>query len=427
MNGLGWGVLVLVLGRWAAQVGLERLNCRHARNRADTVPDSFKHFLDQCAYARSAQYTLAKGRLEQMVVTGDTAVLLAVLFSGLLPWSFDLATAWLGESSWARAGFLCAIGGLLTLPGLPFAWYAQFRVEEQFGFNKTSLKLWCLDHLKGGLLAFLLGYPLLVLLLKLVEWAHGWWWLYAWLCMMCFQGLMLVLAPVLILPLFNRFTALPPGPLRDRLLALAQRTGFHAQNIQVMDGSKRSSHSNAFFTGFGRWRKIVLFDTLIEQLAETELAAVLAHEIGHYQKKHVLKMFLGSAAALLVALFVIAWLANQTGFYRAFGFQTGGIPLAFLLFALLSGPVTFWFSPLANYWSRRHEFQADAYAAQTMGEPQSLIQALRILNQKNLSNLTPHPFYSAFYYSHPTLLEREQALGAGNLHGQSRNSGRIPT
>jgi STE24 endopeptidase len=234
------------------------------------------------------------------------------------------------------------------------------------------------------------------------------WWLWAWGAILAFQLLMLVLAPILILPLFNKFTPLPEGSLRERLLALAERTGFRARGIQVMDGSKRSRHSNAFFTGFGRFRKIVLFDTLIEQLQESELAAVLAHEIGHYKKGHIPK-------SLLAAFYVLAWLARQDWFYRVFGFEPGHLAPAFLLFGLLAGTVTFWLTPLANAWSRRFEYQADAFAARAMGESTSLVGALRKLNEKNLSNLTPHPLFSGFHYSHPTLLERERALAeAGN-------------
>jgi STE24 endopeptidase len=180
----------------------------------------------------------------------------------------------------------------------------------------------------------------------------------------------------------------------------------------MMDGSKRSRHSNAFFTGFGGFRKIVLFDTLIQQLAEPELAAVLAHEIGHFMKKHIPKTLVASALGSLIAFYLVSLLAKQEWFYRGFGFEAGSIVPALLLFGLLSGVVTFWFSPLAHWWSRRHEYQADAYAAQVMTEATSLIGALRKLNEKNLSNLMPHPLYSRFYYSHPTLLEREQALTA---------------
>jgi len=228
--------------------------------------------------------------------------------------------------------------------------------------------------------------------------------------MLGFQLLMLVLAPVLIMPLFNKFTPLPEGSLRERLLQLAQRTGFVANSIQVMDGSKRSGHSNAFFTGFGRFRKIVLFDTLIAQLSEGELTAVLAHEIGHYKKKHIPKMLAFSAVSTLAGFYVVSVLARQEWFYRAFGFETTNLAPVLLLFTLLSGAVMFWFSPLGHWWSRRYEYQADAYAAGVMAESVSLIGALRKLNEKNLSNLTPHPVYSSFYYSHPTLLEREAAL-----------------
>src|SRR6267143_2569608 len=269
------------------------------------------------------------------------------------------------------------------------------------------------------LIAVLLGYPLLVLVLKLIEWTGPNWWLWAAAVVIVFQLLLLLIAPAVIMPLFNKFTPLPEGELRQRLFALAQRTDFPTRSIEVMDGSKRSRHSNAFFTGLGRFRKIVLFDTLIAQLTEPELESVLAHEIGHYKKRHVLKLLGVSIAGVFVAFAAIAWLARQPWFYRAFGFEYEGgflavdVVPAMLLFALLAGKITFWLSPLLHIWSRRFEYEADAFAHVTTGESQPLIQALRKLSEKNLSNLTPHPIYSAFYYSHPTLLERERALRAG--------------
>jgi STE24 endopeptidase len=409
-SGVTLAVSILLVAKWAVQFWLDRLNKRNVLAHADAVPEAFKNSIDDATYAKSVQYTLAKSRFGEVEMTYDLVVLAAVLFSGVLPWAFRLFTGWLGVSAWAMAVFLFAVVLLLSLPGLPFEWYAQFRLEEHFGFNTTTPKLWWTDRLKGLLLAVILGYPLLVLILKLVEWTGSFWWLWAWGCVLGFQLVMVVLAPILIMPLFNKFTPLPEGSLRERLLALGHRTGFVAKSIQVMDGSKRSRHSNAFFTGFGRFRKIVLFDTLIQQLTEPELEAVLAHEIGHYKKKHIPKMLLWSAVSSLVAFYLISVFAKQAWFYRGFGFEPGSIVPALLLFGLLAGVVTFWFSPLAHWWSRRYEYQADAYAAQTMHEPQSLIGALRKLNEKNLSNLTPHPFYSGFYYSHPTLLEREHAL-----------------
>ena len=403
-------VLVLIVAKWAVELWLRRLNQQHVLAHAGAVPQAFRDSIDPATYSKSVQYTLAKSRLSEFEDSYGTVILVAALFSGILPWAFSAFTNQFGQSAWASAAFLFLTGVALSLPNLPVEWYAQFRLEERFGFNTTTQKTWWLDHLKQLLLGLTLGYPLLALVLKLAEWTGRWWWLWAWACLLAFELLMLVLAPVLIMPLFNKFTPLPPGTLRERLLALARRAAFRAKDIQVMDGSKRSRHSNAFFTGFGRFRKIVLFDTLVQQLAEAELEAVLAHEIGHYKKRHIPKMLVWSAAALMLGFFLLAKLAQANWFYGAFGFTPGNFAAALLLFGLLSGVVTFWFSPLGHYWSRRYEYQADAYAAQTMGEPRSLIGALRKLTEKNLANLTPHPLFSGFYYSHPALLEREQAL-----------------
>jgi STE24 endopeptidase len=410
LNTAIWVTGGLILARWAAELWLAQVNRRHVLANAGEVPAAFKEIVDPATYAKSVEYTLARGRFGQINDSYNAATLLLILFSGVLPLAQKFFMNGMGASAWVMAAFLFAIGVAMTLAGLPFDWYEQFRLEEKFGFNTTTPKIWWTDRLKGLLLATTLGYPLLVLILKFTEWTGNRWWLWAWAALLAFQLLMVVLAPVVILPLFNKFTPLPEGGLRERLLALAGRTNFHARNLQVMDGSKRSRHSNAFFTGFGRFRKIVLFDTLIEQLTGPELEAVLAHEIGHFKKKHIPKMLAFSALSSLAGFFLIAVLAKQEWFYRAFGFEPGSIAPALLLFGLLSGTVMFWFSPLAHWWSRRHEYEADAFAANVMNEPHSLIGALRKLNEKNLSNLTPHPLYSGFYYSHPTLLEREQAL-----------------
>ncbi len=409
-NPVALAVLGLLTAKCAVQLWLERLNRRNVLAHEGAVPAAFQEVIDGPTYARTVAYTLAKGRLHQVELTYNTVVLMVVLFSGLLPWAFARFSQSLGTSAWAMAAFLFVVGVALSLPGLPLDWYAQFRLEQRFGFNTTTQKLWWLDRIKGVLLGLLLGYPLLILVLKLVEWTGTWWWLWAWAALLAFQFLLAVLAPVLILPLFNKFTPLPEGSLRERLLKLAEQTRFRARSIQVMDGSKRSRHSNAFFTGFGSFRKIVLFDTLIQQLAEPELEAVLAHEIGHFKKKHIPKMLVASALGSLTGFYLLAWLARQEWFYRSFGFGAASLVPALLLFGLLAGLVTFWFSPLAHWWSRRYEYEADAFAAHVMHEPRSLIGALRKLNEKNLSNLTPHPLYSRFYYSHPTLLERERAL-----------------
>jgi STE24 endopeptidase len=417
MNPVASLVAALIFARWLALLWLEWLNQHHARAHADAVPEAFREFITPANYAQSVQYTTAKSRLHQVESTYDTVLLVLLLWSGVLPWAFQVWTGAWGASAWADGGFLFVVGLVLGVAGLPLDWHAQFRLEARFGFNTTTAKLWWLDRARGLLLGVLLGYPLLVLVLKVVEWTGAGWWLWAWGCVVGFQALMLLLAPVLILPLFNKFTPLPEGGLRDRLLALAGRTGFRARSIQVMDGSKRSRHSNAFFTGFGRFRKIVLFDTLVAQLGEAELEAVLAHEIAHFKKKHVPKMVLVSAAGLLAGFYALAWLARQEWFAGAFGFEPGRVAPVFLLFGLLAGAVTFWLTPVASGWSRRYEYQADAFAARALGQSAPLIGALRKLSEKNLSNLAPHPLYSRFHYSHPTLLEREEALRGLKLEG----------
>jgi len=408
--------LFLILARTITELCLNRLNQRHVHANANEVPQAFREIIDEPTYRRSVDYTLAKSRFGEIAGAFDFLLLIAVLFSGVLPWAFGKFTANFGTSVWAMASFLLVTGIALSVLALPFAWYAQFKLEERFGFNTTTMKTWAVDRVKGFLLALLLGYPLLALVLKLIEWTGANWWLWAAAVVIAFQLLLLLIAPAIIMPLFNKFTPLPEGALRGRLFALAQRTNFPTRSIDVMDGSKRSRHSNAFFTGFGRFRKIVLFDTLIAQLTEPELESVLAHEIGHYKKRHVLKLLGVSIAGVFVAFAAIAWLARQQWFYRAFGFEHQGgfaaasVVPAMLLFALLAGTISFWLSPFIHTWSRRFEYEADAFAHATMGEAESLIHALRKLSEKNLNNLIPHPFYSGFYYSHPTLLERERAL-----------------
>lgn len=410
-----WLVIALIGVKLAAQVYLAWLNRRHVLAHAGDVPASFRDIVDLPTYKKSVTYTLAKDRLNRIQMLFDAVVLAALLFSGVLPQIYDAFPT----TVWMQTAFLVAVGLGLTALSLPWDWYAQFQLEERFGFNTSTQRTWWLDRLKGLVLALVLGYPLLVLVLKIVQWTGDAWWLWAWGTLLAFQAVMMVLAPVLIMPLFNKFTPLPEGSLRERLRALADRTKFQARSIQLMDGSKRSRHSNAFFTGFGRFRKIVLFDTLVEQLTEPELEAVLAHEIGHYKRRHIHKMLAWSALMSLGTFCLLALLAKQEWFYRLFGFAPGQIAPALLIFSLLAGTVSFWLGPLAGYWSRRFEYQADAFAASLMHDPQPLVAALRKLNEKNLSNLTPHPLYSGFYYSHPTLLERERALQSLGLNSRA--------
>ncbi len=416
MSPFAVAVLGLILARALAELWLSRLNRQHVRAHANQVPPAFREMIDEPTYRRSVEYTLAKSHFGDIAILWDTALLTALLFSGLLPRWFAWFAKTFGESIWALSGFLFATGVALSLLALPFAWYAQFKLEQRFGFNTATMKTWISDRVKAFLLAALFGYPLLAVVLKLIDWAGTAWWIWAGAVVVLFQLVMALIAPAIILPLFNKFTPLPDGPLRKRLVALAQRVDFPVRNIEVMDGSKRSRHSNAFFIGFGRFRKVVLFDTLIAQLTEPEVESVLAHEIGHYKRRHVPKSLALSVVGVFAGFGAIAWLARQQWFYDAFGFAYQGtfsaatVVPAMLLFGLLAGTITFWVGPLLNMLSRRFEYEADAFARAAMGEAGSIAQALRKLSEKNLSNLTPHPLYSSFFYSHPTLLERERAL-----------------
>jgi STE24 endopeptidase len=415
MNPLVWIVAALMALRLSAELILAALNRAEVRRCAHAVPPAAAAIMDPDTYAKAVAYTLEKSRFG--IITGifDTVVLAAVLFSGILPDLFALTARWGSTTAtWPGAVFILLAGGLLSLPSLPFEWWEQFRLEEKFGFNKSTVRLWIADKIKGVVLMFVIGFPLLWALLSLVDLVGQNWWLWGFALVFGFQLLMLILYPKLILPLFNKLTPLPEGELRARLMALGDRTGFRANTIEVMDGSKRSGHSNAFFTGFGRFRRIVLFDTLIAQLSAEELEAVLAHEIGHYRRGHIPRMIVLSAVMLFAGFAALAWLARSPWFNEAFEFPPGELAPTFLLFGLLSGLVTFWFAPLTNLLSRKHEYEADAFARNAMGGPAAMIGALCKLAQKNLTNLTPHPWFSGFYYSHPTLVERERALVKGS-------------
>ncbi len=404
----------LLAGKLAAELWLDALNRRHARRMAGAVPEAFRGFMNDETYKKSAEYTLAKNRFGAIETVYDAAVLAAVVLTGFLPWLYEFFTGLFGgygTRGWAQALVLFFTGTALALPGLPFEWWGQFRLEERFGFNKSTLKLWITDKLKGLVLGAALGVPLLWALLGLA--GKPGWWLWAFSLFFIFQIVMMIVYPMFIMPWFNKFEPLPDAELRKRLMRLAERAGFRARAVLVMDGSKRSGHSNAFFTGFGKFRRIVLFDTLMEQLAPEELEAVLAHEIGHYKLGHVWKMLAASSLFMLLGFWALGQLTASERFVSSFGFEyTPGLAApAILLFGLLSGLAAFWLAPVFNFFLRKNEYAADIFARQAVGgNPAPLIQALRALHEKNLSNLTPHPAYSAFHYSHPALLERETAL-----------------
>ena len=413
MNAILVVFVVLLIMKLSTSIVLDLLNLRYAQTRAGEVPGSFRDFIDLPTYQKSVEYTAAKTRFGIISDLYDASVLALILLLGVLPWFFELFSGWFGLGVWGQALVLILIGLVLGIPSIPFDWWGTFKLEERFGFNKSTQKLWVMDKIKGMVIGFVIGYPLLALLIYLVGAAGSLWWVWGFAVFFIFQLVMVVAYPMFIMPLFNKLEPMEEGDLKTRLFALADRTGFQAQTILVMDGSKRSGHSNAFFSGFGRFRRIVLFDTLIEQMEADELEAVLAHEIGHYKLGHIPKMMAMAALSSFAMFAVLGWLANAAWFVEAFHFGAnadGQIVPVLLLFMLLSGLVTFWLSPLTSRLSRKHEYEADAFARDAMDSYAPLLQALRKLHKENLSNLTPHPIYSSFHYSHPTLVEREASL-----------------
>ena len=423
--------IILITLKCCFEFFLERLNSRHVERNRGRIPSVFKGVFDRETFDKANDYTLAKSALGRREIVYDAVVLGLVLVFAVIPWLYDLLSGWIGFGLWSQSLVFVSILFLLSLPGLPFDWYSQFRLEESFGFNKTTPRLWWSDKLKGLLLAYAIGTPLAALIFWIAVSFPDSWWIFGFAVVFGFQILMLVLYPVLIVPLFNKLEPLADGDLKDRLMALAERTGFRAKTIQVIDGSKRSSHSNAYFTGFGRFRRIVLFDTLMEQLKPEQIEAVLAHEIGHYRKGHIPRMIAVSAFSLAFGFWVLQWLSGQDWFMAGFGFSLSPaeygelaryVP-AFLLFVVLGGLVTFWTAPLFNWMSRKHEFEADRFARDAMGSSRPLISALRAMYKKNLGNLIPHPSYSRFHYSHPTLREREKSLRSGEPDGDTAVAG----
>ncbi len=406
-------LLVLMVIKLIAYLFLEWVNIKYLNENAADLPDSLKGIMDEATFNKSVEYTQAKTQFMVVNALYDAVILGLILVLGILPFIYERLSAFLGDGIFSQALVFIISMFIISLPTLPFSWWSAFKLEEAFGFNKSTIGLWVSDQVKGFALSIILGVPLIAGLIWIVNQMGDFWWVWAFVFFWLFQVIMLVLYPMFILPLFNKLEPLGAGELKDRLLALGDRCGFKSKTIYVMDGSKRSGHSNAFFTGFGKFRRIVLYDTLIEQMETEELEAVLAHEIGHYKCGHIPKRLCFSAFSTFLLFALVGWLMQATWIFDALSFApeiaNTFIP-AFLIISLFGSLFTFWFSPIDSLWSRKQEYEADAFAREAMDGPNSLKQALRKLYKENLSNLIPHPFYSAFYYSHPTLVEREYSL-----------------
>lgn len=394
----------LFIAAVAVAVGVELwLAGRQARavmRHRQRVPEPFQTRISLATHQKAADYTRAKLRLERAEILFGAALVLAWTLGGGVA---TLAGAWgldAGASLWRGTGFLLSALLLSGLLSLPLSLYSTFVIEARFGFNRVTPGLYFADLVKHGLLAGALGAPLIALLLWLLASAGAGWWLWGWAAWMGFALLMLWAYPSLIAPLFNRFTPLADAALLQRIEALLQRCGFRSGGVFVMDGSKRSQHGNAYFTGLGAQKRIVFFDTLLHSLAPDEIEAVLAHELGHFKHGHVTKRLLLMAVTSFLGFAVLGWLSGQHWFYSGLGVDTAAPAVLLLLFLLVSPYFTALLHPLSAYWMRKHEFEADDFAARH-AEPQHLIDALVKLYQENAATLTPDPLYSAYHDSHP--------------------------
>ncbi|WP_372824215.1 M48 family metallopeptidase [Polaromonas sp.] len=390
---------------------------RHvARHRGD-VPAAFAGTISLTSHQKAADYTVTKARFGLLELVWGAAVLLGwTLLGGIDALNQALAgTGLAAYGSLVPQLALLAVFGLISgLLDLPFTLYSTFRIEERFGFNKMTFKMWLGDLLKSTLVGVVVGLPIVALILWLMGSTGSWWWLWAWGAWMAFNLLILVLYPTVIAPLFNKFQPLEDETLKTRVTALMQRCGFAAKGLFVMDGSKRSAHANAYFTGFGASKRVVFYDTLLKQLSPSEVDAVLAHELGHFKHKHIIKRIVSMFAMSLAGFALLGWLSTQVWFYTGLGVRPNlngsNDALALLLFLLAVPVFSFFVSPLFALFSRKHEFEADAYAiAQTDGK--DLQSALLKLYQDNASTLTPDPVFVKFYYSHPPASERLARMG----------------
>jgi len=402
-------LLFLLLER-AGQTVLSALNLAHIRKNADSVPGPLRDAVDAETYRKSVLYSLEKNRFALLEGWITSLAMVAAVVSGLLG-ALDAAMGRLPLPPSLRGTlFVLAVFLAAEALSLPFSVFATFRIEARFGFNRTTPGLFVADLLKGWAVALVLGVPLLLGLFWFVDRAGTFWWLYAFAAFSAFQLILAVLWPLVIAPLFNRFSPLPDGALRERIEALAAATGFRSRGIFVMDAGKRSRHGNAYFTGLGRVRRIVLFDTLVESMDQEEALAILAHEIGHEKMGHVKTRLAVSVASGFLGFAALGLLLPWAPFYAAFGFAAPGPQALLVIAALCSGPVLFPLTPLSSTWSRRQEYAADRFSARAMGSGAGLRSALVRLARENLTNLSPHPWYGFFHYSHPTVQERIAAL-----------------
>lgn len=384
------------------------VNARNLRRYRGEVPGPFRGLIDENELDRMDRYTIDKTNFSYVETVISRVIFLFVILSGLLPW---LAGVLEGVYYiWAGLIFFAVPGLIGAVADLPFEYYHLFRIEEKYGFNTLSMKTWIMDLFKSMLITLFIGVFLLSLLLFMIQYAGGSWWIWAWLIFFGFQILMTVIYPTVIAPIFNKFAPLEDCELTERIRRLAEKEGFAIKGIFQMDAGKRSRHTNAYLSGFGQTKRVVLFDTLLEAHDDDEILAVLAHEIGHFKRNHIKKQLFIMGLFSLVLFYLISKMISWTPMYYAFGFSRMSVYAGLFLVAILWEPLGFFLSPVSMAISRRFEREADRFAFNVMKTAQPLVKALKKMAKDNLSNLRPHPLYVRFNHSHPPLLERIRAL-----------------
>ena len=385
---------------------LESLNSKHM---SPVLPDSLKGIYDEKEYSRFQSYKRENGRLDCWSSGVGFGVMIVFLVAGGFGWYNSWVVSLTDSVVWQTIFFVMGLSVASTVLDIPFDYYATFRIEEKYGFNKTTRRVYWLDAVKELFLSLVLGGVLLALVVWFYTWAGTYFWLYAWGAVTLFSVFMAMFYSQLIVPLFNKQTPLQEGSLRDKIQDFAEKVGFKLDNIYVIDGSKRSTKANAYFTGLGPKKRVVLYDTLIDELTEEEIVAVLAHEVGHYKKRHTLRSMVVSVIQMGVLFWLFSLCVNNAALSEALGGDRAYFQLGLIAFAILYSPVNLILGIGMNVWSRSNEYEADAFAARYY-EGDNLVSGLKKISVKSLSNLTPHPLYEYIYYSHPSLLKRIDAI-----------------
>lgn len=392
--------LIAVIISSGTHFWLAKRQADYVANHRSAVPDAFKNTVSLEAHQKAADYTLEKGKLGNIDSIISVIALLILTLGGVVNWAFQCWASLVASPLMAGVGAVATIFLIMALVDIPTSVYQTFVIEEKFGFNKSTVKQFIKDQLLQLALGAAIGLPLLALILWVIDSVGSLWWLCAWAILISFSLLMSWLFPTVIAPLFNKFTPMEEGSLKDRIQGLLERCGFNSQGIFIMDGSKRSGHGNAYFTGLGNNKRIVFYDNLVNSLDEEELEAVLAHELGHFKRKHVIKMLVATSVMSLISLAILGWLIDKPWFFNGLGVEQPSNAAALLLFILVSSSFTFFMQPVSAYFQRKFEFEADDFAANN-AKAGKMISGLVKLYEENASTLTPDPLYSAFHYSHP--------------------------